>query len=114
MPTDGCGTGGAGVRGLAPTLRLLGDETRLAILLTVAGGERSVGDLWSTLGVPQPTVSQRLAGLRAAGLVARRHAGKNVFYDLGPGARAAGPDAVEVECPEFTVRVSLAKSPAAG
>lgn len=61
-------------------LKLLGDHTRLAILLSLSHEELSVNALASHLGRPVPATSQHLAKLRAAGLVATRREGTTVFY----------------------------------
>ncbi|MGG5753504.1 ArsR/SmtB family transcription factor [Zafaria sp. Z1313] len=61
-------------------LRLLADRTRLALLALLDGRELSVGALCGELDRPAPAVSQHLAKLRAAGLVASRREGTSVFY----------------------------------
>ena len=64
------------------TLRALADPTRCKLSLLLAGHERSVGDLTTTLGLPQSTVSRHLALLRAAGIVTPRRAANRVYYRL--------------------------------
>lgn len=64
------------------TFRALSDRTRLRILNLLRGGELCVGDLVQLLGVPQPTASRHLAGLRKAGLVTARRDGLWGFYSL--------------------------------
>jgi len=64
------------------TLRLLADGTRLAVLWELRAGERSAGDLGRILARPAPSVSQHLAKLRLAGLVATRRDGTTIFYRL--------------------------------
>ena len=61
-------------------LRLLADPTRLALLMQLDGGERSVSALSAALGRPVPAVSQHLARLRAGHLVSTRREGTTVFY----------------------------------
>ena len=69
----------------AATLKVLGNETRLQIVLRLLRGELSVGDLERELGLRQPNLSQQLAELRDAGLVAGRRESKSVIYSLaGP------------------------------
>ena len=76
----------------APTvidlLRILGDPTRLKLLLLLVGGEQSVKQLCGVLSMPQPTVSHHLGTLRMCRLVAPRRSGKNVFYAAGPTVAA--------------------------
>jgi len=48
---------------------VLAEPSRRAILILLAGGERSVGDLESALNLSQPSVSKHLRVLRDAGFV---------------------------------------------
>jgi ArsR family transcriptional regulator, virulence genes transcriptional regulator len=66
----------------AAIARALSDPKRLCVLETLAGGERSVSDLSRDAGCQVPNMSQHLAVLRAAGLVATRREGNTVFYRL--------------------------------
>jgi len=45
-------------------------------------GEMSVGQLASSLGLPQANVSQHLAILRERGIVATRREGTTIYYSL--------------------------------
>jgi DNA-binding transcriptional ArsR family regulator len=62
----------------------LADPTRRRILELLVAGERSAGDLTADIraeaGLSQPTVSQHLAALRTAGLVAVRVDGARRLY----------------------------------
>jgi DNA-binding transcriptional ArsR family regulator len=62
--------------------RALGDPKRLCVVEELANGERSVGDLSRCIGCQVPNMSQHLAVLRSAGIVASRREGSNVFYWL--------------------------------
>ena len=62
--------------------RALADPKRLCVLESLAAGELSVSDLSSLVGCQVPNMSQHLAVLRAAGLVATRRDGNTVFYRL--------------------------------
>ena len=62
--------------------RALADPKRLCVLESLASGELSVGDLSTTVGCQIPNMSQHLAVLRSAGLVAARREGSTVFYRL--------------------------------
>jgi DNA-binding transcriptional ArsR family regulator len=62
--------------------RALADPKRLCVLEQLAGGERSVSELSRDAGCQVPNMSQHLAVLRSAGLVASRREGNTVFYRL--------------------------------
>lgn len=53
---------------------------RLEILDTLRDGEMSVNELAQTMGVAPANVSQQLAILRNAGVLATRPSGTSVFY----------------------------------
>jgi ArsR family transcriptional regulator, arsenate/arsenite/antimonite-responsive transcriptional repressor len=68
---------------LTQVFKLLADESRLRILLTLAReGETHVSALCQMLGQSQPAVSHHLTLLRMAGLVGFRRAGKFNFYRM--------------------------------
>jgi len=62
--------------------RVLGDPTRLKVLVLLSEGERTVGELVSAVGQPQPRVSTHLACLRHCGFVSTERRGKEVVYRL--------------------------------
>jgi DNA-binding transcriptional ArsR family regulator len=62
--------------------RALADPKRLCVLEQLAAGERSVSELSRDVGCQVPNMSQHLAVLRSAGLVASRRQGSTVFYRL--------------------------------
>jgi DNA-binding transcriptional ArsR family regulator len=62
--------------------RALADSKRLCVLEQLAQGEQSVGELSRSVGCQVPNMSQHLAVLRSAGLVATRRDGSTVFYRL--------------------------------
>jgi DNA-binding transcriptional ArsR family regulator len=64
----------------AKLFRSVDDEGRLALLAELGAGERRVSDLVEKTGQSQSLVSTHLAALHAAGLVARRTAGREVWY----------------------------------
>ena len=66
----------------AVVARALADPKRLCVLESLAAGERSVSDLSRNVGCQIPNMSQHLAVLRSAGLVATRRDGSTVFYRL--------------------------------
>lgn len=70
--------------------RALADPKRLCVLEQLAGGELSVSELSREVGCQAPNMSQHLAVLRTAGLVASRRDGTTVYY------RLADPRVLEV------------------
>jgi ArsR family transcriptional regulator len=66
----------------AAIAKALADAKRLCVLERLADGERSVSDLSRDVGCQVPNMSQHLAVLRAAGIVATRREGSTVFYRL--------------------------------
>ncbi|MEV6550475.1 metalloregulator ArsR/SmtB family transcription factor [Streptomyces sp. NPDC051597] len=66
-------------------LTLLADRTRLALLKELGAGEADVTTLTEACGAARPSVSQHLAKLRLAGLVATRKDGRRVVYSLRHG-----------------------------
>ena len=60
----------------------MSDPKRLCVLEMLAWGERSVTELSSGLQCHVPNMSQHLAVLRSAGLVASRREGTTVYYRL--------------------------------
>lgn len=66
-------------------LKKLANPNRLMIVCALVEGERSVRDLEDTLGIRQPGLSQQIAELRDAGLIAGRKESKSVFYRLADG-----------------------------
>jgi DNA-binding transcriptional ArsR family regulator len=74
----------------AAVARALADAKRLCVVERLATGERSVSDLSRDIGCQVPNMSQHLAVLRTAGIVASRREGNTVFY------RLADPDILEV------------------
>ncbi|PAP93254.1 ArsR/SmtB family transcription factor [Mesorhizobium wenxiniae] len=68
----------------AEIFRALADPTRRAVYERLAAGEMTVSELRRGMSVSQPAVSQHLAVLRGAGLVAERRAGRNAYYRTDP------------------------------
>ena len=65
---------------LADLFRLLGDPTRLRIVLTCLDASVAVGDIAARLGLSGSLVSHHLRLLRAAAIVRAERQGKQVFY----------------------------------
>lgn len=62
--------------------RLLGDPTRLRIVLALMGTEMCVAHLAEELGMTQSAVSHQLKNLKNSSLVKHERRGKQVFYGL--------------------------------
>ncbi len=62
----------------------LADPSRRAIFERLTRGEAAVRDLTPRFDISQPAVSQHLAVLRQAGLVAERREGRLVYYRVEP------------------------------
>jgi ArsR family transcriptional regulator, lead/cadmium/zinc/bismuth-responsive transcriptional repressor len=65
---------------LADLFRLLGDPTRLRIVLACVDEKRAVGAIAESLGLSASLVSHHLRLLRAARIVRAERQGKQVFY----------------------------------
>lgn len=66
----------------AQICKALADPKRLLILNALRDSEKTVGDLATSLDLPQATVSQHLAILRQRSLVYSRRDGVHVFYTI--------------------------------
>ena len=71
----------------ADVLKVLADETRLAVVELLMEGPRHVGEMMETLGVEQSLFSHHLRILRDAGLVTSERDGKAVLYRLAPDVK---------------------------
>ena len=78
------------VRGVEPELlvraaeiiKMLGHSERLKIVEVLEDGEATVSAIRDTLDVPQAIVSQHLAKMRGADIVAARRDGVHVYYRI--------------------------------
>jgi DNA-binding transcriptional ArsR family regulator len=66
----------------ADAFNAVAEPRRRQVLDILAGGEQSVNDLVTLLGVPQPLVSKHLRVLREVGLVDTRDEGRQRIYRL--------------------------------
>jgi ArsR family transcriptional regulator, lead/cadmium/zinc/bismuth-responsive transcriptional repressor len=78
------------VDAIVDVLKAIADPTRFQLLSAVAERECGVTQLAELTGAHVASVSQHLAKLRAAGLVATRRDGTRIFY------RAASPHVTEL------------------
>lgn len=61
---------------------LLSTPVRLKIISAVCQGERNVSELLASVETTQPNMSQHLATLYRAGVLARRREGTQIYYRL--------------------------------
>lgn len=84
----------------AELLRLLGHEARLMVLCQLVEGEHAVSALQEGSGLSQSALSQHLARLREAGLVATRREAQTIYYSLAdPKAARVIETLAEIYCP---------------
>ncbi len=67
---------------VAARFRVLGDETRIRVLLRLREGEANVSTLAADLGIGQASMSKHLALLRDEGLLELRREGNQSFYGI--------------------------------
>lgn len=70
----------------AELFHALSDDTRLALLDMLRGGERCVCELQAALGAAQSRLSFHLRVLKDAGLVEDRREGRWAYYRIVPDA----------------------------
>lgn len=68
----------------ASVLKVLADETRLAVVEQLLSGPKHVAQINEPLGIEQSLLSHHLKVLREAGLVKTERDGKHVRYSLIP------------------------------
>jgi DNA-binding transcriptional ArsR family regulator len=66
----------------AGTLKLIGHPLRLRILTILQDNECNVKQIWETLEILQPILSQHLAILRVNGIIAGQRRGAEVVYSI--------------------------------
>jgi len=66
----------------ASILKVLADDTRLAVVRQLMSGPQNVGEMNATLQLEQSLLSHHLRVLRDAGLVTSERDGKAVRYQL--------------------------------
>lgn len=95
---------------LAQAARLfhaLSDDTRLAVLQMLRGGERCVCELQDALDAAQSRLSFHLKVLKEAGLVRDRKEGRWSYYALVPETLGAAHDVVRALATEKRARSGL-------
>lgn len=66
----------------ADMFSVLGDTTRLRVLVSLLHGELCVTDIAAATGVNRTTISHQLRVLRSNNMVSRRRQGKVVYYTI--------------------------------
>jgi len=95
----------------ASICKTLADAKRLMILHELRDGEVSVGQIVSSLDLPQSNVSQHLAILRERGIVTTRREGTTIYYRLASPKIGAACDLVrEVLADQLSQNQVLVKS----
>ncbi len=74
---------------LALTYKILGDPTRLKIVMALNNGEMCVCDLAAFLGLSESAVSHQLRRLKDLALVRPRRQGQTLFYTINDSHVAA-------------------------
>ncbi len=68
----------------AGRLKVLADQTRLAVLEQLLDGPKHVGEINAALDIDQSLLSHHLRTLREAALVVGERDGKAVLYSIAP------------------------------
>ena len=82
MTTKTAPLSGEQTANLADIFRLLGDPSRLRIVLATMNGPLAVGDIATQLNLSQSLVSHHLRLLRAARLVRHERKGREIHYQI--------------------------------
>ena len=67
---------------LSDFFKIMGDSTRLQIILSLQNGELCVTDIASCLDMSISSVSHQLKSLRLARIIKQRKEGRTVYYSL--------------------------------
>lgn len=67
---------------LALTFKIMGDPTRLGIIIALRGGEMCVCDIAAYIGISESAISHQLRRLRELSLVRSRRDGQVLYYTL--------------------------------
>lgn len=83
----------------ASLLKMLADETRLAVVRQLIEGPKHVSEINESLDLEQSLLSHHLKILREAGLVTSQRDGKAVLYSLAPEfQRSTNGEAINLGC----------------
>jgi DNA-binding transcriptional ArsR family regulator len=67
---------------MAETFQILGDPTRMKIVLVLSAGRLCVGDLASVVGISESGVSHQLRLLRDRRIVRAEREGQRMYYSV--------------------------------
>lgn len=73
----------------ASLLKVLADDTRLAVVEQLMDGPKHVAEINEQLQIEQTLLSHHLRVLREAGLVESQRHGRGVLYRLAPSVRGS-------------------------
>ena len=83
----------------ASLLKVLADETRLAVVDRLLSGPKHVAEINETLGVERSLLSHHLKVLRDARIVTAQRDGKQVLYSLALDVKGTRPGrAIDLGC----------------
>jgi DNA-binding transcriptional ArsR family regulator len=85
---------------LARRLKTVADPTRLALLHYLAGTPSTVGDLATSFGLAQPTISMHMKSLRESGLVRSERNDGRLKLSADPDALASLVDELRGVVPD--------------
>lgn len=74
--------GGEVLEMIAARFRVLGEASRLKLIIALESGEKNVSALVSATGQTQANASRQLQALTEAGILVRRKEGLNVIYRI--------------------------------
>lgn len=72
----------AQIEQIATRFRVIGEPMRIRLLDAMREGEATVGELVEATGASQQNVSKHLGVLHDTGLITRRRAGREVYYEI--------------------------------
>lgn len=67
---------------IAARFKLLGEASRLKIIIALEAGEQNVGQIVDATGLTQANASRHLSALTESGILARRREGLNIYYEI--------------------------------
>lgn len=88
------------------TYSALADPTRRAMLVRLARGEATVGELGQPFAMSRPAVSKHVCVLERAGLLSRRRQGRNQICRLEPDALTWAAEWLERHRTFWTVQLA--------
>jgi DNA-binding transcriptional ArsR family regulator len=100
--------GTEGIVSCAERLRVLADDTRIAVIQQLMDGPRRVHEINRALGLEQSLLSHHLKVLREARIVMAQRDGKAVLYWLTPEVKSMiNEHAIELGCCQLVFNEQL-------